>query len=1044
MPAGVKDWKSEFGLDCETRGTFLSDVSEIDAAVSLVPQSHSLRRAFGQLELDGILCQDKSPVIYFKQVDELQPANVAELHKRFWNHGIAPILVLIAPDEVQVYSSFLRPNTSGGEPTQLTGFVQQLARVADDLQSFLISVTTGEFFRHHAKSFDPQQRVDRDLLRNLKAARENLDDATAHPERLAPEVLDALLCRLIFTCYLFDRGVIDTDYLKALGLDSATHLRDILRQQPRSKAKADLYCLFEQLGEDFNGDLFSDDLAAESRKVTAKHLDVLDSFFHGTDVATGQQAFWPYDFQIIPIETISSIYEHFLKAADADAKKKAGAFYTPRFLAELVLDTTLSSVPSLLDKKFLDPACGSGIFLVGLFHRLADEWKRANPSARYDRRANELIKILREKLFGVDRNLTACRITAFSLYLAFLDQLAPPDIRELQRKGKMLPKLVYDPDTHQPGETVGTISRLDFFSEDSAIPFGVDFVIGNPPWASVKDADAPVAQWCNAEQLPFPDRQVVTGFIWKAARHIHPEGRVSFVLPHGTLFNHSAAAVKFQQAWFQRHAVEFVLNLADYQRFLFEESEAPALVVRYSHTAPVKNTDRIEYWAPKTDWNITQAEILSVLPQDRTRLTVREILDDLQGDDAPLIWKKRFWATPRDRRLLDRLLFSPRLRDIVGQRSDSIQKRWTIAEGYEPFGKNDPASSLRKLSLRDAAQVEATTDKLQLFLVRDEWKIHAELEIDVRRAVSDLRIFIAPLVLVTEGFSQIAFVDFDTAYRHGIRGISGPAQDADLLAFLTVYLRSELGRYFLFHTSASWGMSRARIDVNDLFRLPFPLPEQTNNLRESVRLVREVARLVAIAKEEAKGDFVDRAALVRKTQNAAEKLVEEYFDIDPIERLLIADTNRIIIPSVRPTRKRIEVQTIKASKPDQRDSYALRLCETLNGFASGGQHEIHATTLVSAEMGVGIAVLEKTRRGEQPRQLPNSATPLLPVLRRLESITAKSLGSVQLVRGVKVFHENLLYVVKPIGQRFWSATAALNDADEIATTILMRSSKEKA
>ena len=95
-------------------------------------------------------------------------------------------------------------------------------------------------------------------------------------------------------------------------------------------------------------------------------------------------------------------------------------------------------------------------------------------------------------------------------------------------------------------------------------------------------------------------------------------------------------------------------------------------------------------------------------------------------------------------------------------------------------------------------------------------------------------------------------------------------------------------------------------------------------------------------------------------------------------------------------------------------------------------------------MGVGVAVLEKTRLGEPPRQLPDAAVPLLPLLRRLESIAAKSLGSVQLVRGVKVFHENLLYVVKPIGQRFWSATAALNDADEIATTILLRSSKEKA
>jgi hypothetical protein len=40
-------------------------------------------------------------------------------------------------------------------------------------------------------------------------------------------------------------------------------------------------------------------------------------------------------------------------------------FYTPRFLAEAVLDSALTSVPSLLGRRFLDPACGSGIFLVG-------------------------------------------------------------------------------------------------------------------------------------------------------------------------------------------------------------------------------------------------------------------------------------------------------------------------------------------------------------------------------------------------------------------------------------------------------------------------------------------------------------------------------------------------------------------------------------------------------------------------------------------------------------------------------------------------------
>src|SRR3990172_740075 len=89
----------------------------------------------------------------------------------------------------------------------------------------------------------------------------------------------------------------------------------------------------------------------------------------------------------------------------------------------------------------------------------------------------------------------------------------------------------------------------------------------------------------------------------------------------------------------------------------------------------------IDYWAPKTDWAVTQAEIVSILPQDRSRITVREVLDDLKGDDAPLIWKTRFWATPRDWRLLDRLSLMSRLRDIVCQPGRGEPKRWLIAEG---------------------------------------------------------------------------------------------------------------------------------------------------------------------------------------------------------------------------------------------------------------------------------------------------------------------------------------------------------------------------
>jgi hypothetical protein len=109
-------------------------------------------------------------------------------------------------------------------------------------------------------------------------------------------------------------------------------LRDVLDQRPLSKAKAGLFKIFKKLREDFNGDLFSGDFEAEARLVSNRHVAILDDFLQGTHIRTAQRSFWPYDFQYIPIETISAIYEHFLKVED----QEVGAFYTPRFLAEIV------------------------------------------------------------------------------------------------------------------------------------------------------------------------------------------------------------------------------------------------------------------------------------------------------------------------------------------------------------------------------------------------------------------------------------------------------------------------------------------------------------------------------------------------------------------------------------------------------------------------------------------------------------------------------------------------------------------------------------
>lgn len=1029
--AASSPWAKEFGIQERKPPHFYSSVAEIDAAGVEAVQPLAVRRAFEQLSVDGVLCLDKNPVIYFRQVDRIQPDEVATLQRAFWNQGVAPILVLIGPDQIHVYSGLTQPAPPGAGDA--AGFVETIDRVSDQLRAFILSVESGEYFRAHRTSFDPRQRVDRALLRDLEAVREELDKVQA--VRLAPQVLDSLLCRLVFTCYLFDRGVIDRGYLEEIGIHEAEHLRDILGRTPRTEAKGDLYELFAQLARDFNGDLFSDDLEAEARQVRVNHLDVVDRFFRGSDVRSGQQSFWTYDFSIIPIETISAIYEHFLKAADEKEKKEAGAFYTPRFLAELVLDMTLEGVPSLLDKRFLDPACGSGIFLVGLFNRLAAEWKWAHPNARYDRQATELMRMLTENLYGVDKNPTACRITAFSLYLAFLDQLSPPDIRRLQRKGKMLPPLIWSPEVK--GSQGQTIRHIDFFKPEAEPPKKAHFVVGNPPWQSNATNSTPAGRWCATHHKPLPDKQLATAFVWKGPEHLEVGGKTCFVLPYGTLFKHSRQALEFQREWVRRHAIDRVLNVADYQRFLFEESEAPALVVRYGKEKPADGGHRIDYWAPKADWAVTRAELITVLPQDRTRVTVSEVLADLSGEDAPQIWKQRFWVTPRDRRLIDRLSLMPRLRNQIRQPDEGeCEKPWLIAEGFQPYGKNDPKSSRKELKLPTANFIKARSSRLNLFLRPEDSERLPSRTVEVRRLIRDTSIFRAPHVLVTKGLSRVTFAGFDVAFRHAVRGVHGPSEDRNLLIFLTAYLRSALARYFLFHTSSNWGVSRQEVQVKELLRLPFPLPQDTDNVERAREIVCQVARIVSDAIPLGR-QYADREGIVRRAQAEAERLVEEYFDIDDIERMLIADTIRTVIPSVRPTRQRVSVPTIQPANETQREDYTRLLCDTLNGWAKRA-YLVDGQSLADHELGIGLVILEKTRRGKRPRHLRESTTSVMAALDRLQRGAAKRFGTLELVRGLKVFDGNLLYITKPLGQRFWTRTAALNDADEIASDILMR------
>jgi hypothetical protein len=258
------------------------------------------------------------------------------------------------------------------------------------------------------------------------------------------------------------------------------------------------------------------------------------------------------------------------------------------------------------------------------------------------------------------------------------------------------------------------------------------------------------------------------------------------------------------------------------------------------------------------------------------------------------------------------------------------------------------------------------------------------------------------------------------------------------LAFLAAYLRSQFARYFLFHTSSNWGISRQEVHVNEVLRLPFPLPEQQANPHRAWQIVREVAKILGYASRVADSDLVDRNRIVQDAAAKIEPLIEEYFDVVPSDRVLVEDTVKTIIPSTQPTRAKLGVPSITPATQSDRQVYLDRLCGVLNDWAKQGSFRVRGQVQGADLLGIGVAVIEKVERSHVSEPMAPVGRDLLQLLGNVRKAIPRRHPTLDVVRGVMVFDRTRLYVVKPCGRRFWTQTAAMNDADEIAATILMR------
>ena len=970
-----------------------------------------------------------TPCICFKVLDEPTPAAINFIRMQVWNHGRVPTLWIIGPDSVRIYDSFARPqeedrNDSGNH------LLEELRRIGSRLhgiENFHKSkFDTGDFWQSgRGRDIEPGQRVDSALLRDLLDTKRALESAS-----LDADVAQALLGRAIFVKYLEDRRILKPAHFQPYG--NHQNFREVLDDITNT------YEFFDWLRITFNGDLFPVE-QDEKETVLETHLSILRLFLAGHDMSrhpTSQARLWPYSFETIPIELISSIYEMFAHASNREAAETTSIHYTRFNLVELMLSLAMQGITH--EARVLDPACGSGVFLVEAFRRLA-RLKEKHLGRALTR--EELHQLLVSQIFGMDIDRQAVYVAAFSLYLALLELDPDPQPPDALR----LPRLL---ESEGLGEGGGNLYIQDFFNSESEFnhnpPFedhGFDLIVGNPPWTALDTSppalpgDHPVRRWgleyCQRNAIPHnkPDQ----AFAWRAREFSSSETRVVLVVGSRLLYQGSDKGERWRIKFLETNKLFHVVNLSDLRKenLLFgrgSSTSQPALVVTFSPTPPDSQTT-VLHVAPKWYPGIRQRDELVINSVD-----MQEIPQDLLRQ-YPFLWKTAFRGTPRDFRFLQRLSSFPTLADVLKNANvrDRIDRGYGVTFGANP---TKDASGLNGLPYLSAGTTRGSTGTPYRYAIDvDDLPPFTRPQIAER---SNRRPLTLPGLILHRGLRDhrpcAALAEpvdgQDQIVLHRYYGISLARAPEDLGYRLNAILNSELAGYLMFFLGSSLGWERPVIETQDWLQLPLPPTILERDADGDWAAILERERWLRTHWK--RDSDITGHGEVHLMRRDIDDHIARLYELSDQEQTLMADTLMYTItPFLRGNVHRATAMLATPTSEQLRD-YSFRLCEQINGILKQAGIRLDATAIVGRQLGLN-ACRFSWRRGSDDTQVSLlNAESVRDILDQMSTdLRATVAERIYVQQDLRVYDDQAFWVIKPSQARLWSETAALNDADAV-------------
>lgn len=468
----------------------------------------------------------------------------AEQATRYAWHLKVEWVVLTNFKEVRLYNSYYKNPSDGLRlQTRYTHFASDLDKL------WMLSrpgVDSGELDRIEKKA--ERENIDEAILEDLLQIRRLISENIrlknpSLPIETVRENVQRIMDRLIVIRVAEDRGLIGFESLHK-DLESWKN-----RGLPTPFMRS-LKNIFRDFDEIYNTKLFEphscEDLSINN-DVLEKAIEIL----------------YQYNFDLISADVLGAIYEDYLGHVleekttggvqvieSSEARKKEGIYYTPTHLVEYVVIETLGEMlkrcksPEEVSRiKVLDPACGSGSFLIkafDIFKQWYDDYNKKlnskgnNLDIHFCAVTDVERRILADNLFGVDIDSQAAEIASVNLML------------KAMRRGEKLPQILGQNIKVGNSLVTGLEEEFDTISQEAKEglrPFrweegfpeifaegGFDVIIGNPPYFKVRK-DNPIRISSSFNAVKTGPVNAAMMFIDRAIDLVKPSRYIGLVLP---------------------------------------------------------------------------------------------------------------------------------------------------------------------------------------------------------------------------------------------------------------------------------------------------------------------------------------------------------------------------------------------------------------------------------------------------------------------------------------------------------------------------------